>query len=621
VARLAAAAACSALVGAGGVVSAAGGDPSAASAPTSAPASGAGAGSLYDRYCLACHGATGDGKGPAAPWLSPKPRDFGKALYRFRSTPSGKPPTDADLAAAIRDGLLGTSMPGFAGVFTDAQIAELVEVVKSFAPRRFDKPAAPVPVPVPVVPDDLDTPKRRARGEALFTSVGCVACHGPGLAGDGPAAEALRDEAGSPAPPRDLVKSGPKRPGPARLFLSLATGLDGSGMPAFAGAVSDDDLWSLVAFVSEKSPARPARTNAGPMDPRARGALAPGLDIAAQGPPPEALPPAAASLSAAQCGRCHPRQLATWKQSLHAQTASPGTLGQFVGASASFVASCSRCHMPLAEQRPGAEGFGAALQAEGVNCASCHVRSWTRRGPPRAGSKLLGTPSYPLVEDAAYERSDFCLPCHQLRPDDLVAGRPLLDTYREWLEGPYMRRGIQCQHCHMPEREHTFRGAHDAETVRQGLDLAVTATRQGGAVVATVSLRNVGAGHFLPTTPTPAGTLEVTLVDGAGRPVAAAVRQRIGRHIVYQSGWKQLEDTRIPPGESLTLSPRFTGAGVGKATAVRVVLSWRPDDYYEGFYQRLLAGRLAPEAKRLIEAALARAQKSPFVVFERTVPL
>src|SRR5438128_2233162 len=29
---------------------------------------------LYDRYCLACHGEAGDGKGPAAPFTAGRPR-------------------------------------------------------------------------------------------------------------------------------------------------------------------------------------------------------------------------------------------------------------------------------------------------------------------------------------------------------------------------------------------------------------------------------------------------------------------------------------------------------------------------------------------------------------------
>ncbi|MCB9559748.1 MAG: hypothetical protein H6708_05010, partial [Kofleriaceae bacterium] len=44
---------------------------------------------LYDQRCLPCHGAAGDGHGPAAPWLWPRPRDLTAAAYKWRSTDLG----------------------------------------------------------------------------------------------------------------------------------------------------------------------------------------------------------------------------------------------------------------------------------------------------------------------------------------------------------------------------------------------------------------------------------------------------------------------------------------------------------------------------------------------------
>src|SRR5678810_508528 len=107
---------------------------------------------------------------------------------------------------------------------------------------------------------------------------------------------------------------------------------------------------------------------------------------------------------------------------------------------------------------------------------------------------LLSAPGYPLVELAIYERSDFCMPCHQLPPQSSVAGKPLLNTYKEWLEGPYFSRGIQCQHCHMPNREHTWLGVHDRDTFRQGIRLDASAWRVRGLVTVKATLTNIGAG-------------------------------------------------------------------------------------------------------------------------------
>jgi high-affinity iron transporter len=38
---------------------------------------------LYDQYCLTCHGAKGDGKGPAGVLLKPPPRDFNIPLKQW----------------------------------------------------------------------------------------------------------------------------------------------------------------------------------------------------------------------------------------------------------------------------------------------------------------------------------------------------------------------------------------------------------------------------------------------------------------------------------------------------------------------------------------------------------
>ena len=50
---------------------------------------------LYRRYCITCHGPHGDGAGENAPHLDPRPRDFTRAAFKCRSTPSGSLPTDS----------------------------------------------------------------------------------------------------------------------------------------------------------------------------------------------------------------------------------------------------------------------------------------------------------------------------------------------------------------------------------------------------------------------------------------------------------------------------------------------------------------------------------------------
>ena len=430
-------------------------------------------------------------------------------------------------------------------------------------------------------------------------------------------------------------------------------------MPAYAGAASEAELGELAAYVAGLAPTtwpmvpplapeiiaadRAARTTEagyrpGPADDH-DGALFGGT-IALQAAP-AALAPAQASLSARQCGRCHAKQVREWQGTVHALAWSPGLTGQMLRLKDAGAESCRRCHAPLAEQaarvRPGQRGgddldrtyaanerFDRELAAEGLTCAACHVRAGVRHGPPALAPSLLRLPGYPLATLPVYERGDFCMGCHQLPPRGAVAGRPLLDTYREWLYGPYMKRGVQCQHCHMPNREHTWKGIHDPETFRQGIDVDVRARRTGdGDVVVTATVTNVGAGHFLPTTPTPAAWVELELIDARGKAIpGTTASRRIGRELRHDGKrFVQVEDTRIAPGASLALDRAWRGGAIARATHVRVWVRVRPDDYYEGLYQRRLAGTLPAESRRMFQAALVRAQASPYVAYDERWPI
>src|SRR5580698_9271059 len=68
---------------------------------------------LYQRYCIFCHGVDGDGAGDSAAYLDPKPRDFTKATFKCRSTPSGSLPLDADLYDTISRGIHASGMPSW----------------------------------------------------------------------------------------------------------------------------------------------------------------------------------------------------------------------------------------------------------------------------------------------------------------------------------------------------------------------------------------------------------------------------------------------------------------------------------------------------------------------------
>ncbi len=97
---------------------------------------------FYDANCATCHGTAGDGKGPRAYFINPKPRDFREASFRSRAN---RPM----LFAAVGNGRNGTEMPAWNKVLNDQQIADVSEYVfQSFimntAQARAETKAAPV---------------------------------------------------------------------------------------------------------------------------------------------------------------------------------------------------------------------------------------------------------------------------------------------------------------------------------------------------------------------------------------------------------------------------------------------------------------------------------------------
>lgn len=76
---------------------------------------------FYLTNCSACHGAKGDGQGPRAFFISPKPRNFLDKSSAGFNRPM--------LFAAISMGKNGTVMPAWSKVLDDQQIADIAEFV------------------------------------------------------------------------------------------------------------------------------------------------------------------------------------------------------------------------------------------------------------------------------------------------------------------------------------------------------------------------------------------------------------------------------------------------------------------------------------------------------------
>ena len=202
---------------------------------------------LYRRYCVTCHGPHGDGEGENAPHLDPKPRDFTKATFKCRSTPSGSLPTDSDLYETISRGVYNSAMPPWRPL-TKQDRADLVAFIKTFSTRfKEEQPTAPMTIP----PEPATSPESVQRGAQLYQDMNCWSCHGKEGRANGPSAHTLTDSKGYPILPFDLTsgmhfKCGDSSQG---LFRDLITGLDGTPMPSFADTLKPDQVWDLVHYI------------------------------------------------------------------------------------------------------------------------------------------------------------------------------------------------------------------------------------------------------------------------------------------------------------------------------------------------------------------------------------
>lgn len=357
------------------------------------------------------------------------------------------------------------------------------------------------------------------------------------------------------------------------------------------------------------------------------------LPVPTQGSPPEGFSAAEASLDPQACGACHPDQLREWQTSLHAGAYSPGFAGQLLEgdlAEPDSLRHCQTCHAPLAEQQPwDATGdpepaYDAALRAQGIVCASCHVRSQRRYGPPRrAGLPATSGPAPHAGFEVRpeFEQAHFCAECHHFFDDEGVAGKPLQNTFAEWRASPAAAEGRSCQSCHMPERAHTWRGIHDAEMVRSGVDVAWDVEPSADPLRATLVLENRDVGHAFPTYVTPRVFLAIWQLDELGQELEGTrASATLGREIDF-ADWSERFDTRVLPGEQASLAyakARHPGARelVGRVTV-------DPAYHYRGVFESLLESLGSEEARGQIARALEGANAAPYVLFEsrRSLPL
>jgi len=235
---------------------------------------------LYLQHCAACHGEKGDGKGIAAQYLFPKPRNFQAGRFRLVSTTNGVPTKD-DLDAVLQRGMPGSSMPPWKHLpketrqaiaeyvmqlrrdslreqyikllveedeLTDEELAE-EDVQKDIQEHiaTFSVPGESSEVPEFGEPEN----EAVARGKAIYLELKCHSCHGKEGKGDG--AEKMVDVEGYPTRPNDytrgIFKGGYDF---ASLYLRVRYGMPGTPMPSSSSA-TPEQVVDLVHFLRSLS--------------------------------------------------------------------------------------------------------------------------------------------------------------------------------------------------------------------------------------------------------------------------------------------------------------------------------------------------------------------------------
>ena len=236
---------------------------------------------LYLRHCGGCHGENGDGRGVAAPYLFPKPRDFSAGRFRLVST-ANNVPSRKDLLAVLQRGMPGSAMPPWPQLsprerealvdevmrlrregarayyirilkeeeeLSDDEIAapEVQEEIEKYV-KQFTTPGQSTEVPEIGEP----TPERIARAKEAYAKFGCAQCHGKQGKGDG--VKKMIDSEGLPTAPRDftagIFKGGDD---PASLYRRIAYGMPGTPMPSSQQQMPPEVMVDLVHYILSMS--------------------------------------------------------------------------------------------------------------------------------------------------------------------------------------------------------------------------------------------------------------------------------------------------------------------------------------------------------------------------------
>lgn len=364
--------------------------------------------------------------------------------------------------------------------------------------------------------------------------------------------------------------------------------------------------------------------------------------IPAQGQPPEKFSSLEKNLNPNACKTCHNDQFQNWEKSFHAKAIGKGFLWQKEILSSAEYDSCLQCHSPLAETKSElsasyqtkeilnskSHNFPDGISNPSIICASCHIRNQIRFGPPGRTNMIheVSTNRLPhngYVAKQEFESSEFCRSCHESKETGVqLNGKRLMEVYSEWEKSPFAKQGIQCQNCHMPDREHSWKGIHDKTFVQNSLLPTWSITENKGKYRIQAELKSIGIGHNFPTYIVPKIYLRFYVVLKEN-PTPILLEESVVGRIVNTNLTEEYLDTRIEPQKSRLVRFDFEP----KENKIQKFL-WEievdPDEQYVRSFEEQLknqGNQLSNQSRKLLEESLFEKKNSRYLLFTLSLPV
>jgi hypothetical protein len=174
----------------------------------------------------------------------------------------------------------------------------------------------------------------------------------------------------------------------------------------------------------------------------------------------------------------------------------------------------------------------------------------------------------------------------------------------------------------MPDRRHLWRGIHDPDMVKSGVEISLATDQQryrvGQTLDASLTMTSRKVGHHFPTYVTPRVVIRVELVDAKGQTVAGSLQERVIAREVTPDLSREVADTRLPASGTFGMRYRHRIEHLG--LRLRVAVTVYPDHFYTRFFESLLGSR-AGAGQPQIREAFEATRRSPFTIYQREIPL